>query len=362
MEAHKGQVVVSTEKQFVYQDSVNRGHVQLPRMVVHSLNLSGTAKIAYGVISGYVFEQGRSAFPSISRIAMACNCSKKTAIKYVDELVEKGFIQKERNGNGRTNTYYLVDIDKIPHLHVSEMFWRAVNKVNREIKTCLYENVYDCIMDLISKINYSGTKFRDISVNDKTELGLKETLLEMVNKDSEDTFKPQNYVSEEPNMLFPPQQSTTTSVLLAGDPKKVGDVLGGRSRYCLPDDVTKWKNDNFVQYFYEKFINATDKTHEVARNKHRGMVERILKNQGGDKTKVKHLIDSFFEMKYDPQSLEVFCTSGRIVEIELFIEKGKRPYYLVAKDKKIRVSEEKRENYGISAKEFLERIKQSDIL
>jgi predicted transcriptional regulator len=354
---HRGQVVVSSEKQFIYRDSENKGHVQLPNMVIACLDLSDTSKIAYGNISKYVFENGREAFPAVSRIAMACNCTKKTAIKYIDELCDKGFILKERNGNRKTNTYYLVDVDKIDHLHVSEMFWRAVNAVYKEVEVCLYEEVYNCFMKMLEKLNVEGIVFREIPVNAETEAHIRETLLSRVKKDGDDMFNPPNRGKAKPKTSDQPATKETTNISLGGSPEKAGNILGGTSRFGLPDDVEKWKNDNFVQFFYEQFITATGRTHEAARSKHRGMVGRIIKNADGDKALVKKRIEAFFQIGYDNQSLEWFCTSGRAAEIDLFIEQGKKPFYIAAQEKKEMIETAVQSKSGMSADDFLKRIK-----
>ncbi|KAF4325988.1 hypothetical protein G195_000008 [Phytophthora kernoviae 00238/432] len=121
---------------------------------------------------------------------MACNCTKKTAIKYIDELCEKGFILKERNGNRKTNSYYLMDIDKIDHLHVSEMFWRTVNSVYKEVEVCLYEDVYECFIKMLEKLDKEGIIFREIPVDAETESHIRETLLSRVKKEGDDMFNP----------------------------------------------------------------------------------------------------------------------------------------------------------------------------
>lgn len=353
MNDHKGRVVVSDEKQFIYHDSVNRGHVQLPQMVIKCRNLSDTAKIIYGVISGYVFEYGRSAFPSVSRIAMCSNCSKKTAIKYIDELVDKGFITKERHGNRRTNTYYFVDADKVAHLHVSEMFWRVFNDLYSEVDPKLYDAVYDGVMELSADMEREGKVFSDIPVNAETEKGIKDYLLSYISKESESMFKPPNRNKEKPDVDKVPTPSAALDI-------QPPVLSGGTGRFGMPEDVQKWKNDSFVQYFYEKHIDATDKTHEAARSKHRGMFGRVIANCGGDKLKVKRLVDAFFEIGYDIKSLEWFCTSGRMAELELYLTTGKKPYYIAAKDKKEAVESATQDSSGMSPEAFLNRIKLSN--
>ncbi|MGQ8871868.1 helix-turn-helix domain-containing protein [Paenibacillus sp. TSA_86.1] len=357
MEQYKGQVIVSSEKQFVYRDSENRGHVQLPNMVVSCLELSDTSKIAYGVISKYVFENGREAFPAVSRIAMACNCTKKTAIKYIDELCEKGFILKERNGNRKTNSYYLMDIDKIDHLHVSEMFWRSVNSVYKEVEVCLYEDIYEGFIKMLEKLKKEGVIFREIPVDAETESHIRETLLSRVKKVGEDVFNPPYGGKAKPDISDKPVAKEVMRNVLGDTVEKSDNFWGGKGRFSLPEDIDRWKNDNFVQYFYEKFIDATDRTHETVRSKHRGIMGRLLKNVDGNKVLMKRRIDAFFQIGYDNQSLEWFSTSGRAAEIDLFVEQGNKPFYIEKQEKKEMIQNTVQTKSGMSAEDFLKRIR-----
>ncbi|MFF2889510.1 helix-turn-helix domain-containing protein [Paenibacillus sp. NPDC057967] len=357
MTEHRGRVIVSSEKQFIYRDSENRGHVQLPNMVISCLELSDTAKIAYGVISKYVFENGREAFPAVSRIAMACNCTKKTAIKYIDELCEKGFILKERNGNRRTNTYYLMDVDKVDHLHVSEMFWRAVNDVYKAVEVCHYEEAYESFVKMLDKLKAEGVVFKEIPVCRDTETQIREALLNRVKKDSNYLFYPPIRGKTKPDTERQQALNANPKNALGSSIGKAGNFLGGVSRYNLPDEVDKWKNDHFVTYFYEKYIDTTGNTHEAARSKHRGMIGRIIKNAEGNKEQVKRNIDAFFEMGYDLHTMERFCTSGRAAEIELYIKTGKKPFHITTQDNKSMVEFAVQQNKGMSSEDFLKRIK-----
>lgn len=357
--SYNGQVIVSNEEQFIYHNSENRGHVQLPRMLVNCLNLSGTAKIAYGVISGYVFEHGRQAFPSVSRIAMACNCSKKTAIKYIDELVNNGFIIKERNGNRKTNTYYIVDIDKIAHLHVSEMFWRAINYVYKEVETCHYEDVHSSLMNFLEKIEGEGIVFNEIPVSRETEEQIKESLLNRVKKNGYNVLEPLKF---EVKSLETPTNLEVAVKLQNNRDSAAGTMssfFSESNRYKLPGNIVSWSNDHFVTYFYDKHIDLTGSTHESNRCKHRITMGRIVKNTGGNKEKVKRHIDAFFEMGYELLTIEWFCALGRTTEIDLFITTGKRPFEVTNHTQKEFVEPAFQEERGMSPDDFLRRIKGS---
>ncbi|WP_053061559.1 helix-turn-helix domain-containing protein [Paenibacillus sp. VT-400] len=354
---HKEPVILSKERECIYQDSGNRGHIQIPNMVISCLDLSDTSKIAYGVISKYVCENGREAFPAVSRIAMACNCTKKTVIKYIKELCDKKFILKDRNGNRKTNTYYLMSIDKIEHLHVSEMFWRAVNEVYKNVEACLYEEVYNSFIKMLENIVAEGIVFREIPVNVETEGYIRETLLKGILKNADGMYKPLDLEKVKPKTFDQPMMKNTTDKFLNGTIKIHETILMDTNRFVLPDDVEKWNMDNFVQYFYEQFINATGRTHESTRSKHRGMFRRIVDKTNNDKILVKKRIQAFFQIGYDNQSLEWFCTSGRAVEIDLFITQGKRPFYIITKEKKSTTETQLQIKSGMTADDFLKRIK-----
>ncbi|GAS81976.1 helix-turn-helix domain-containing protein [Paenibacillus amylolyticus] len=353
---HKEPVILSKERECIYQDSGNRGHIQIPNMVISCLDLSDTSKIAYGVISKYVCENGREAFPAVSRIAMACNCTKKTAIKYIKELCDKKFILKDRNGNRKTNTYYLMSIDKIEHLHVSEMFWRAVNEVYKNVEACLYEEVYKSFMKMLEKIIAEEIVFREIPVNVETESYIRETLLKGIMKDDDGMFKSLNLEKLKPKMYNEPIVKEIKGNHTNGTIKH-GDILMDSNRFVLPDDVEKWNMDNFVQYFYEQFISSTGSTHESARSKHRGMFRRIIDKTNDNKIMVKKRIQAFFQIGYDNQSVEWFCTSGRAVEIDLFITQGKKPFYISTKENKSTTETQLQIKSGMTADDFLKRIK-----
>ncbi|MWV43077.1 hypothetical protein GRF59_05490 [Paenibacillus sp. HJL G12] len=242
MDDYKGQLIINSEKRFVYHESVNRGHVQLPRMVINCLGLSSVAKIVYGIISGYIFEHGKTAFPSVARIAMGCNCTKKTTIKYIDELVEKGFIIKERNGKRRTNNYYLVDADKVQHLQVSEMFWGIITGVYRDIETSLYEDIYNGVIDILENISESNIDFKDIPVNPTTKAHVRNILINNLGKDDETRHKLQNREEVKPEIdsFFLTRKKTNDVNSQDNTGKKEGaEQLEQRDRSASVDEFLK---------------------------------------------------------------------------------------------------------------------------
>lgn len=353
MDDHKGQVIVSSEKQFVYHDSTNRGHVQLPRMLINCLKLSATAKIVYGVISGYVYEQGRKAFPSTSRIAMYAGISKKTAIKYIDELVDKGFILKKRHGNRRTNDYYLLDADKVNHLKVSEMFHSAFKTALQGTPDSGTEGLFILMDEILGSIE--DLDFKEVPVDEKTEQALIATLVREAREDEDKgMFKPPNKSAP-----IPEAGVENSGKPLGGSVKKAGLAVSAGITRGQEEDVTLWKTDRFLDHFYGLFARATGRSHEVSKSKHRGMMARFVRNFEDDRPMAKKYIEAFFEIGYDNQSLEMFSTSGRMEELSIYLQTGKKPFYLDNNKKKKPSAAEVPEQSTsyMSPEDFLQRIK-----
>ena len=70
-------------------------------------------KLLYIVLTRY----GNKAFPSLATISKKCGCSKRTAQRTIETLIEKGLLKKRNRMNKKTgntsNIYTLIDNDKI---------------------------------------------------------------------------------------------------------------------------------------------------------------------------------------------------------------------------------------------------------
>lgn len=341
--AFEPRVVISDEKQFLFRDAYNRGYVQLPRMVASCLFLSPPAKIVYTSISLFVYEHGRSAFPSIHRLAVMTGMTAKSVTKYVKELEDTGFIEKVRRGNGMTNDYYIKELHEVQALYASETLWRVLEAVASD------SGNWDCVEDAWRKYlkhaNEAGIDLVSVDYTDNVLDAIKKDLHTIVGGGEPVMFKVLKVVNK-----------TKTAGDVAAPTDKQGWTYKDRHE-------AEWRLADFKRYFYEKYKERTQMSHVEAEKVHTGILSRVLKQLDGDKTMLKKYIDAFFEIGYDNPSLEVFGTSGRQSEIATYLNTGKKPYYI---DSKNRVKSHEQDlksepqYHGLDEDEFIKRLTRSD--
>ncbi|MGG1263786.1 helix-turn-helix domain-containing protein [Brevibacillus laterosporus] len=332
-------LLLSAEKQFLLRDSFNRGFVQMPRMITACIGLSLQAKGIYNFIANYVYEQGKSAFPSIHRIAIGTGITGKSVVKYIDELVDRGFIIKIRRGRGMTNDYYIVDVDKVRLLHVSEMLWMALNSVQQRSKGKSWDDIYvawEAILNGLRELKFS---VHDLDCSEDSKNKLEEDLIALLEgKKPTMSFVPKN-----------PKNKTRTAVPSIPAPQNVTYGQVKSSYLDQPEDT--WSVSNFINYFYDKFFETTGLKHSVSKGKHAGIMQRVLKQMDGDsKSELRKYIDAFFNIGYEIKTIEWFGTSCRVGEIRAFLTDGTKPFYLNDKQKikQKEVKEAKQQNQGLS--------------
>ena len=86
-----------------------RGFIQIPRFILLHKKLSYGAKVAYGILLNYAW-QDDFCYPAQEGIARDLNCSVRQAQRFLGELKEAGLISWKQHGLNRPNTYYLLPI------------------------------------------------------------------------------------------------------------------------------------------------------------------------------------------------------------------------------------------------------------
>jgi predicted transcriptional regulator len=339
------EVTFSAEKQFIHGDSFNRGFVQVPRMIVNCIGLSAEAKAVFNSLSAYVYEHGRSAFPSIHRIAINTNLTGKSVVKYLAELCDLGFVEKSQRGRGLTNIYKLIDAHEVYLLHVSEMLHKALDGAVSRKKTYTVEMVEEAKRAFEGAMTEQGLTYSDISHSDESREIIEEQFISIMEGGKPNLYK------------MPIQQKSVPKTLSTSVPTDKGK-LGRLDRM----DNT-WGTDEFRQHFYDLYNKETGLSHDNVTLKHRGSITRILKQLDGDKFALRKAIEAFFSMGYDNKTLEWFSTSGRLAEIQTFIREGKKPFYLEPKksnaavQKAEQAKEAKQESQGLDKNELLRRLR-----
>ncbi|HEU0122631.1 MAG TPA: helix-turn-helix domain-containing protein [Bryobacteraceae bacterium] len=79
----------------------------IPLPVLAAEDLSPGAKLCYGILCRYAGQDGRC-YPSIQTLAEHLRVSARQARKYVSELVERGYVEREQSSVGETNTFHFL--------------------------------------------------------------------------------------------------------------------------------------------------------------------------------------------------------------------------------------------------------------
>lgn len=322
-------LLLSSEKEFIHREAHNKGFVQTPRMVVNCLDLSDQAKQIYGAIATYVFEHGRAAFPSVDRLGMQSNCSDRRAFAHIKELVDKGFIVKIRKGGMKPNDYFMVDMDKIPHLRVSEMLWSVAAEVQHKTGRT-WKDVRIATEIIIGRYKAEGKPFAEIEISKSSIKQLDKTYMEVLGGVEVFDYSKRKRPAKPPVLAEPVKASSA----------------GGRQLSAFLQDpweqreVENWRNKEFLSYFFAKYQEATGKRLIVNgdNRKYSTIITNCANRLDGDKERLKAHIDAYFAIGYDTPSLESFSANARVPELDAFIDKGVKPFYI---DKQVKAKEDK---------------------
>ncbi len=93
----------------IVDQSLRLGFIQLPKLILYARNISRDAKLLYGVLLGYAWQEQRC-FPGYQRLCLDMGASENAVRKYMRELEAVGLLQQRRRGQGKTNVYILTDI------------------------------------------------------------------------------------------------------------------------------------------------------------------------------------------------------------------------------------------------------------
>ena len=82
------------------------GFTQVPNIILKDSKLSADAKVVYALMLSYAWHNNR-VFPGQDRMAENLGTSRPTVTKAVAELVQEGWLETQRRGQGKTNIYIL---------------------------------------------------------------------------------------------------------------------------------------------------------------------------------------------------------------------------------------------------------------
>jgi len=93
----------------IEDETLRASFTQIPNRVLHARNLSRDAKLLYGFLLSYAWQQGRC-FPGYAQLCAAMGASPSIVRKYMHELEAVGLLVQKRRGLGKTNLYTLCSL------------------------------------------------------------------------------------------------------------------------------------------------------------------------------------------------------------------------------------------------------------
>ena len=105
-----GAVLKQRFDQVVFENEMLKaGFAAFPYVVLTDARLSPGARVAYGVLLKYGWQEG-SCFPGQEKMAKDIGVSGRQVRNYLTELQGGGYIRIKRQGLNRPNLYYILDV------------------------------------------------------------------------------------------------------------------------------------------------------------------------------------------------------------------------------------------------------------
>ena len=102
-----------TGEQTVYllDESLKRlkGFIQIPKFIILHRKLSYGAKVAYGILLTYAW-QDDFCYPAQESLARDMGCSVRNVRRFLNELKDQQLINWKQRGLNRPNTYYILPL------------------------------------------------------------------------------------------------------------------------------------------------------------------------------------------------------------------------------------------------------------
>lgn len=89
--------------------ALRQGFTQIPNYVFKDKRLSFGARITYGILLSYAWQEG-SCFPGQERISLDLGVGRQAVNTFLGELKRAGYVDWQRRGLGKTNVYTILDI------------------------------------------------------------------------------------------------------------------------------------------------------------------------------------------------------------------------------------------------------------
>ena len=296
----------SSEKEFIYNSGVNRGHTSVPLKVTRCLFLSDGAKSLYTHLSAYAYGDKRECFPGQSVLKMELGWENQKFDKYLNELREVGLIKTVRRA-GRSLLYLLEELHQVTILVFSELVYQVFSenrgddeKFRKAVKEFKKSDLFSKVIGSVNPIIHKDPIhdwFASYMKGDEQPTSI------------EETPKPKP-------TAIPGVFSLDEDVKSVKDPDKQPSKKKKGSTF-RELSVDEWNAHHFWSYFEDKYI---EKYKLPPASKYMAEVSALktLVNVKKDKQVVKTHIDNYFDLDhFDGWSRSVFSFSSAAVQQKL---------------------------------------------
>ncbi len=315
----------STEKEFIYNFGVNRGHSLSYAKVNRCLFLSDAAKQLYHSLCDYAYGERKDCYPSQALLRLGLGWSKQTLSNHLKELEKMGFITIEKEGFGKPAKYNLQELHKIPALYHSEIIYSI-----RPTSTEELEKFYTAVAeykksDLCREVMESANPLaymEQIKLWFKTFLGLDNTS----NSSEEEKVEEVKEKSSKSNKV-----KLTTPKVFKVDPlvQEENPMISKKKRRRLSYkeiDVEDWNTNHFVAYFEDLY---QEKYHApyITTKADRGAMKRLL-NSGKSKAMLKQHIENFISLDFfEAPTITSFSSSYVQAVLDTYLSTRRLPTF-----------------------------------
>jgi len=327
------------ENDFIFHYGVNKGVKNAISKVWRCLFISIGAKSVYQNLCLYAYGDKRNCYPSIQRIALDLDCDTKSVIKYLDELIDAGLIQKIKDEFHQKNSYCLIELHEVNILKHSEMVYSFMPSTTREIaefKKVLKDYKKSELFEMVSKSEYPEKYYHAICswFSKVEELTNELEELDPVEAGSADNVEDTNETST--NIPSTPNPIQKRLALAKVVPQEYDEVVNienpkpkRKTRLTYKDKpVNDWSCKDFLQYYNNRYEEMFGCRYGGGRAEEAMIKTLIYSKQNNNH--IKKQMDVFLSHSdvFEVLSIQNFVFSKNQALLDSYVRDGKFPAYI----------------------------------
>jgi len=359
----------NNENEFLFGYGVTFGYFIVQKKVHDCIFLSSEAKMLYYTILRFTYEGQKECFPSQGLLCYLLGWTKKTLIKYLNELIELGFIEIELNSQTQTYIYKIKELQHVKVIKHSELIHSIRPDSGKKILSFIERLKEYKESELFKKVNEAEDPFiyYDEVYNffycpepeDKPEIESEyfqnpDLLKEVTEVASEDRMEKIENAGVEENKIISKYKSQAKQIATKINyseiettnlDKSVESVKKVISKNYEDKPIEKWNTRDFCKYFADKYSEKMKSDLRVNFGQFLGQMKTLM-IKIKDNEKLKKMIDVFMESDvFEVKSFSSFISEKVQSILDYYMVNGVFPGWVLA-------THEKNERKKIEATKF----------